>query len=421
MSNRQQMKATAEIISIGDELLIGQVVNTNASWMGELLFANGIALSRVVTIGDSESELHQALDNALKRVQFVFLTGGLGPTSDDITKPALCSFFKVPLVFNDEAYGYVETLFARRGIAVTARNREQAMVPANAAIIQNANGTAPGMWFEKDDAVIVSMPGVPFEMKHMFEKQVLPRVKALSQSDYHLFKTVMTTGTGESMIADRIAGWESALPAHLKLAYLPQPGIVRLRLGGHLHDKTLLEKQLSEEVEKMCSLIPEYVYGFDEQIPEEVVGSLLAQKGLKVGTAESCTGGYLADLFTSIPGSSRYFKGSVVAYDNQVKTETLRVNAGTILLHGAVSEVVAIEMAKGLRDLLQLDYALSTTGIAGPDGGTAEKPVGTVWIGLAGPEGVKAFHFLLGDQRDRNIRRASLAAINLLRLELIGS
>lgn len=414
----QRIPGTAEIISIGDELLIGQVVNTNASWMGEQLFANGIELNRVTTIGDSEAELHQALDNALQRVQFVFLTGGLGPTSDDITKPALCRYFGTSLVFNKEAYGFVETLFAQRGLAVTPRNREQAMLPANARVIRNNHGTASGMWFEKDGAVIVSMPGVPFEMKPMFSDLILPEVKALSQSDFFLFKTVMTTGAGESMIADRIQDWESALPPHFRLAYLPQPGIVRLRLGAHHPDKAVLEKELALQVEALCHLIPEYVYGFDEAMPEEVVGQMLAENGLTVATAESCTGGYLAHLLTSVAGSSRYFRGSVVAYDNLVKTTLLNVDANILRQHGAVSEAVAIEMARGIKQLMNVDYALSTTGIAGPDGGTVEKPVGTVWVGIAGPDGSKAICFQLGDQRDRNIRRAAIAALNILRMSM---
>lgn len=420
MNLTSRESGAAEIISIGDELLIGQVINSNASWMGEQLFANGIALRRVTTIGDSESELHQALDSALQRVQFVFLTGGLGPTSDDITKPALCSFFDTSLVFNPEAYTFVEALFARRGMQVTERNRGQAMVPANCQVIQNMNGTAPGMWFEKDDAVIVSMPGVPFEMKPMFEHLIIPRIQAQYQTAYYRFKTVMTTGVGESMLADRIQKWEAALPSNLKLAYLPQPGIVRLRVGGSASNLEALQQQLTSEVAALCQLIPEYVYGFDNEMPEQVIGKLLTTKELTIATAESCTGGYLAHLLTSVPGSSAYFKGSVVAYANEVKTALLGVKPDSLEKYGAVSEEVAIEMASGLKNRLGVDYALSTTGIAGPDGGTPEKPVGTVWIGLAGPKGVKAQKFQLGEQRDRNIRRAALAALNLLRMELIN-
>lgn len=417
MTQRQQ--GAAEIISIGDELLIGQVINSNASWMGEQLFLHGIALQRITTIGDDAGHLHDAISDALQRVQFVFLTGGLGPTSDDITKPALCDFFGVPMVFNQEAYEQVEALFARRGMVVTERNRQQAMLPANCLPVPNHNGTAPGMWFELDGAVIVAMPGVPFEMKPMFSEQVIPLIKQKFSTTHYLFKTVMTHGVGESMLADRIKEWENTLPKHFKLAYLPQPGIVRLRLGGQHDEEDVLRKELSEQIEKLCNLIPEYIYGFDNQTLEEVIGQLLKKSGRTLATAESCTGGYIAHLITSIAGSSAYFKGSVVAYANEVKVNQLGVSATSIEKHGAVSEAVAIEMALGLRERMQVSLALSTTGIAGPDGGTPDKPVGTVWIALATSKGCEAVRFQLGEHRDRNIRRAALAALGMIRKALV--
>lgn len=414
----KRKQGTAEIISIGDELLIGQVINTNASWMGEQLFLNGIDLQQVTTIGDQPEHLHQAIRSALERVQFIFLTGGLGPTSDDLTKPALCSFFDVPLVFHPDAYDQVQALFARRGMAVTERNKQQAMLPVNCKAVANHNGTAPGMWFDVEDAVIVSMPGVPFEMRPMFAEQVIPELKKRFATSHYLFKTVMTTGVGESMLADRIQHWETALPSHFKIAYLPQPGIVRLRVGAQGDDAIVLQNELNEQVQTMCALIPEYVYGFDNQLLEQVVGTQLSVNGWSVATAESCTGGYLAHLLTSVVGSSAYFKGSVVAYANEIKVKMLQVQEASLQQYGAVSEAVAKEMAMGLRHQFDTDFAVSTTGIAGPDGGSAEKPVGTVWIALATRTGCQAQRFQLGEHRDRNIRRATLAALNLLRIEM---
>jgi len=412
-------KGSAEIISIGDELLIGQVINSNASWMGEQLFLNGISLDRVTTIGDDEQKLHSAIDSALERVQFIFLTGGLGPTLDDITKPSLSRFFNVPLVFHQDAYDQVEALFARRGMQVSERNKQQAMLPANCTAVANNNGTAPGMWFETGEAIIVSMPGVPFEMKPMFSEQIIPLIKQKFTTSHYKFKTVMTTGVGESMLADRINQWEMALPGNFKLAYLPQPGIVRLRVGGQSDDVESLIRILNEQVTSLCSLIPEYVYGFDNQSLEEVVAKMLTEKGLTIATAESCTGGYISHLLTSIPGSSAYFKGSVVAYSNDIKTELLNVKKETLEQKGAVSEEVAKEMAEGLLRRFDTDFAISTTGIAGPDGGTTEKPVGTVWIGIATKTSCYAQRFQLGEQRDRNIRRSALTALNMLRLCLL--
>lgn len=414
----KRKQGTAEIISIGDELLIGQVINTNASWMGEQLFLNGIDLQQVTTIGDDTEQLHRAIQNALERVQFIFLTGGLGPTSDDLTKPALCSFFDVPLIFYQDAYEQVEALFARRGMSVTERNKQQAMLPANCTAVPNHNGTAPGMWFDVEDAVIVSMPGVPFEMRPMFAEQVIPELKKRFATSHYLFKTVMTTGVGESTLADQIQQWEAALPAHFKIAYLPQPGILRLRVGAHGDDAVVLQNQLNEQVKALCDLIPEWIYGFDNQLLEEVVGAQLSVNGWSVATAESCTGGYLAHLLTSIAGSSAYFKGSVVAYANEIKEKMLHVKRASLEQYGAVSETVAQEMAIGLRQQFDTDFALSTTGIAGPDGGSTEKPVGTVWIALATRTGCQAQRFQLGEHRDRNIRRASLAALNMLRVEM---
>lgn len=412
-------KNKAEIISIGDELLIGQVVNSNASWMGEQLFLNGFTLQWVTTIGDNEEDIHNAIQIAVQRAQFVFLTGGLGPTADDLTKPALANFFHVDLKFNPDAFHQIEELFALRGFSVTERNRLQAMLPSNCKPIKNRNGTAAGMWFEHNGSIIVSMPGVPFEMKPMFSEQILPALKQTYPSLTYRFKTIMTSGAGESFLADIIQQWEESLPSHFKLAYLPQPGIVRLRLGGYGTEPAQVEKELEKLSVELKDLLELYVYGHDNQMLEEVVGNLLRQNELTIATAESCTGGYISHLITSVPGSSAYFKGGVVAYANEVKEDVLNVSASILKLHGAVSREVAESMAVGARELMKSDYALAVTGIAGPDGGTKEKPVGTTWISVAWEGGIYSQKFQLGEERGRNIRRAALAALNMLRLELI--
>lgn len=409
----------AEIISIGDELLIGQVVNTNASWMAEQLSDSGIYLQRIVTIADEPKALSDALSDAISRTQFVLLTGGLGPTADDVTKPALCSFFDTRLVFHEPTLKHVEALFKRRNFPLTDRNRQQAWLPEACTPLTNSVGTAPGMWFEKEGSVIVSLPGVPFEMKTLMEEEVLPRIKALFSEMHYLRKTIMTSGVGESFLADQIKDWENALPNFLKLAYLPQPGIVRLRLSGRHADLEFLQKSLKTETEKLHKLIPHLIYGYDDEPLEQVIGRLLIEKNASLSTAESCTGGYIAHLITSIAGSSAYFKGSIVAYYNQVKENQLEVSATSLEKHGAVSQEVVEQMALGIRTKMNTTYSLATSGIAGPDGGTAEKPVGTIWIALAGPDFVKSKLFHFGEHRGRNIRRSALTALEILRQELI--
>lgn len=412
-------KGICEIITIGDELLIGQVVNTNASWMGEQLSLNGLQLQRVTSIGDNNQQIIDSLKESVERAEFVFITGGLGPTADDITKPALCEFFNTKLVYNEEAFQQVKALFQRRGMKVSERNKEQALLPEACQPVQNENGTAPGMWFEKDKTVVVSLPGVPYEMKAMFENQVIPKVLMMVNRGHILHKTIMTNGIGESYLADLIKDWEHALPKNFKLAYLPQPGMVRLRLSGNGRDNIELEQTMSTLVNKLIPLISEYVFGFDKDSLEEVVGNLLKEFNKTIGTAESCTGGYLAHLITSKAGSSAYFKGSVIAYANEIKMSELSVSGTDINHFGAVSKEVVEAMALGLRKKFDVDYALATSGIAGPDGGTPEKPVGTVWIALATDTKVISEKFQFGEHRGRNIHRSALAALNMLRIELL--
>lgn len=413
-------KGTAEIITIGDELLIGQVVNTNASWMAEQLNLAGISLNRIIAIPDDTAALHQSLDDAIPRSEFILLTGGLGPTADDLTKPALCSYFGTEPVFNPDAYSQIEKLFHSRGLSMSERNRKQAYLPANCKPVRNSQGTAPGMWFSHKGSQIISMPGVPFEMKTMLSREILPQLLKTSEKRIILHKTIMTTGMGESWLADRIKSWEEELPEHIHLAYLPQPGIVRLRLSGLGTDRKELEQQIQNQIDKLLSLIPDLVYGFDDAGMEDVVFNMLKATRQSLSTAESCTGGYIAHLITSIPGSSAIFNGAVVAYDNSVKSGLLKVDPALLKHHGAVSRPVVEAMAANARQCMKTDFALATSGIAGPDGGTRDKPVGTVWIALADENGVEAERLQLGDHRERNIRRASLAALNMLRIKLLN-
>ena len=415
---------TVEIINIGDELLIGQVVNTNASWMAEQLSMGGFSVARVTVISDSRGDILQALSEAGGRARIVLISGGIGPTKDDITKHTLCEFFSTRLAFNQEAYDDVEALFARRGFAMTELNRQQAELPENCTGVPNRLGTARGMWFEKkqpggETTIYVSMPGVPFEMKEMMSLYVIPWLKKKFDTPFILHRTVLTQGVGESFLAEQIAAWEDSLPAYIRLAYLPQPGIVRLRLSatGTDQDKLLLE--VEEEVAKLKEIIPGFIFGYDDETLEGITGRMLVEKKATLAVAESCTGGYIAHLVTSVPGSSAYFKGSVVAYSNDIKEKILGVDPALIRQFGAVSAEVVTAMAMGLKERFQADYVIATSGIAGPDGGTPEKPVGTTWIAIAALGEVVASCYLFGDSRERNIRRAALQALNLLRKKML--
>lgn len=408
----------AEIITIGDELLIGQVVDTNSAWLGEQLNLAGVSVHQITSISDNSEHILNALSEASRRADLILITGGLGPTKDDITKEALCSFFDTGLAFNQQAYENVERLFRHRGVKVTELNRRQADVPEACTPLPNPEGTAPGMWFEKNKVYFVSMPGVPFEMKTMFTNQVLPRLAKYTDANFIVHKTILTQGVGESFLAKTIEDWENSLPENIKLAYLPQPGMVRLRLTGVGNEKSTLEMQLDELDKSLRKLIPDLIFGYGTETMEEVIGKYLSFTQKTISTAESCTGGYIAHLITGVPGSSAYFKGSVVAYSNQVKMNNLDVEKETLDKFGAVSEQVVIQMAEGVRKRLDTDYSLAVSGIAGPDGGTDEKPVGTTWIALASPEKTIAKKFLFGEHRGRNIRKAALEALNMLRLEL---
>jgi len=407
----------AEIITIGDELLIGQVIDTNSAWMAEQLNLVGIKVHQITSISDDQQHILTTLQEASRRAGLILVTGGLGPTKDDITKQTLCNYFDTSLVFSEDAYRNVEKLFSARGVAVTELNRLQAMVPANCTVIPNRNGTAPCMWFEKEGCIYVSMPGVPFEMKAILEEEIIPRLmNKLNQVILH--RTILTEGVGESFLAAQIEAWENSLPPFIKLAYLPQPGMVRLRLTACGTDRAILQEAIKKAEADLYPYAGKYIFGFDNDTMESVVGDLLRSKAMTLATAESCTGGNIAQLITSIAGSSDYFKGSVVAYANEIKEQLLGVPHETLIAHGAVSEQTVLLMAGGARKRFGTDYAIAVSGIAGPGGGTAEKPVGTTWIAIATPTETVARKFLFGDHRGRNIRKASLAALNMLRAKL---
>jgi len=408
----------AEIITIGDELLIGQVIDTNSAWMAEQLNIIGIKVHQITSISDNQQHILTTLHEASERVQLILITGGLGPTKDDITKQTLCKYFDTSLVFNETAYANVEKLFSSRGYAVSEINRLQAMVPANCQVIANPNGTAPCMWFERNNCIYVSMPGVPFEMKAIMEEEIIPRLlNKLNRVIIH--RTILTEGVGESHLASIIETWEESLPPSIKLAYLPQPGMVRLRLTAYGTDRPELQEAVNKAEKELYQYAGNFIFGFDNDTMESVVGQLLRNKGMTLSTAESCTGGNIAQMITSVAGSSDYFKGSIVAYSNEIKEHFLGVSQLVLIENGAVSEQTVLAMAEGIQNRFATDYAIAVSGIAGPGGGTEEKPVGTTWIAVATPAGTFARKFMFGEHRGRNIRKASVAALNMLRGKLI--
>ena len=411
--------ARAEIITIGDEILFGQIVDTNTQWIGSQLTDIGIRPVRKTSVGDNRQDILDAFTQASQRANVVIVTGGLGPTRDDITKHTFCEYFGTKLEINQDALALVTEFFAKRGRVMTELNIQQAALPKNCTYIPNLWGTAPGMWFEKDGVIYVSLPGVPYEMKSLMEFEILPRLKARFSTHIIQHKSIRTIGIGESFLAEKISTWEDALPAHIKLAYLPQFGQVRLRLTGTGTDQEVLEKELAEQVSLVLPLIEEHVFGFDSDDLETVIGTLLMNNHATIATAESCTGGYVANQITSIPGASRYYEGSVVSYSNEVKVNVLGVSRETLEAYGAVSEQTAREMAEGARRVLNTTFAISTTGIAGPDGGTAEKPVGTVWIACATPEETFTQLLTLRNNRKINIELTCSYALNLLRKTIL--
>lgn len=407
-----------EIITIGDELLIGQVVDTNSAWMGQQLNLAGFKVKQITSISDDETHILTALAEAAKRADIILITGGLGPTKDDVTKKTLCKYFNSGLIFNMEAFADVERFFKSRGREVMPIDKIQAEVPENCKVLSNKNGTAPGMWFEHEGKIYVSMPGVPYEMKGIMTDYTIPMLKQKFNTPHIFHKTILTQGIGETVLAEMIAAVEDNLPSHIKLAYLPSVASVRLRLTGMSFD-TDLQAQVETEVDKIMQHIQKYVYGFDEDTLAGVVGKLLQEKNQTLALAESCTGGYISQLITAIPGCSSYYKGSMVAYSYEIKEEFLDVSKTTLATKGAVSEEVVLQMATNAKAKFNTDYALAVSGIAGPDGGTADKPVGTVWIAMATPKGCTAKRFQFGPNRSRNIEATALTALNILQKELV--
>ena len=408
-----------EIITIGDELLIGQVVDTNSAWMAKILNDNGFQVVRKTSIGDDAGDIKDAIKDACNRTPIVLVTGGLGPTKDDITLKTLCEYFDTSLYFSQEVYAHIEKMFQRRGFTMNELTRNQAFVPEKATVIFNDTGTAPCTWFECDDTVLVSMPGVPFEMKWLMENEVLPRLKKKYHRDVYIkHRTISVSGIPEAALAIKLTDFENNLPPFVKLAYLPQSGIIRLRLSAYCESEKIAEETISSLHQQLKEILQIYLIADLDKNIEVSIGEKLRAKGLTVGTAESCTGGAIAALLTSVPGSSDYFRGSIIAYSNEVKHRLLGVSNNDLALYGAVSKQVVEQMAQGVLQALGCDYSIATSGIAGPSGGTMEKPVGTVWIAVASKDAVisRKFHFTA--IREQNIQRAvNSALIMLLNLE----
>lgn len=420
----------ASIITIGDELLIGQTIDTNSAFIAQELNRIGVWVRRRIAVGDVYDDIWQALDEEKKNSQIIIITGGLGPTADDITKPLLCKYFGGKLIVNEDVLKHVHYLFEkvyRRPGPMLESNLRQAEVPDVCTVLYNSRGTAPGMWFSSQPAegsgktIFISLPGVPHEMKGLMTDEVIPRLLKEFTMPAILHRTAFTSGQGESMLAESIRDFEAALPSYIKLAYLPGFGMVRLRLTATGSNKEELEKELDQQFDQLKIRVKDFLVTDRDDPMEVVIGNILKQKAKTMGTAESCTGGYIAHLITSIPGSSVYYKGSVVSYANEVKETILDVSKQTLQSHGAVSEETVIEMVKGAISRLNVDFAVATSGIMGPDGGTDKRPVGTVWIaaGSKNKTVTKQFHFRF--DRERNIRQTGLVALDFLRKFILAT
>ena len=411
----------AEIITIGDEILIGQIVDTNSAWMAQKLNAIGIRVKQISSVSDDKQHILKALTEAHQRADVILITGGLGPTKDDITKKTLAEYFGVGLVENKEVLQNVENIFRRlRGPSAELLdvNKQQALVPENCEVILNANGTAPGMWFNQDSKIYMSMPGVPHEMMYMMEDSVIPKLKASFNLPFIVHKTILTAGEGESYLAEKIADIEDSLPSNIKLAYLPKLGQVRLRLSAYGDDETLLKNEVETFARKIVERVGRSVVAEEDISLEKAILNYMTEKELTLSTAESCTGGYIAHLITQHAGSSKVFFGGAVSYSYELKESILGVKNETLWQYGAVSRETVTEMVEGALLNFKSDYAIAVTGIAGPDGGTGEKPVGTVWIGVANTQKTITKKFLFGNKRQQNIERTAIAALNMLYLLL---
>ncbi len=411
----------ATIITVGDEILIGQIIDTNSAWIGEKLNLLGISIRKIISVGDDREDIKAALKDGFENSEIVLMTGGLGPTKDDITKQCIADFLHVDLEFSEPTWDRIRRFFERLERKTTEAHRQQCYMPKSAELLENKMGTAPGMWFEKNGVILISMPGVPYEMKYLMENEILPRLQKRFNAFSILHRTILTVGQGESRIAEMIRDFEDNLPAFVKLAYLPNLGRVRLRLSAQGNDKHELESVLLEKGNELKALLPEYVYGEEKDQLEEIVGKMLLERNLQLATAESCTGGYIAHQITSVPGSSAYFQGSVVSYANAVKQDMLGVKETTLIEHGAVSEATVKEMVQGVLKVIPADIGIAVSGIAGPGGGTPEKPVGTVWMAVGNKDKIETQKWQLGKDRLLNIKYTGTQALNMLRKFLLAN
>lgn len=409
-----------DIISIGDELLIGHTLNTNAHWIAQQLNAIGFEIRQQTSISDKKEHILRTLNEALKHSEVVLITGGLGPTNDDLTMLVLNEYFEGTVVSNKDVLQDIKKLVLDRGLEMNENNEKQALVPDNCKVIRNMNGTAPGLWFEKEGKIVVAMPGVPHEMEAMITNTVIPQLKKQYDLPEIVHQLIYTQGLSESKLAEILEDWETQLPSEIKLAYLPSPGIVKLRLTSVGDNRKEVQQRIDVEVAKLNLLIPKNIYSANGESLQEVVATLLKKKKATLSTAESCTGGYIAHLITSISGSSDYYLGSVVSYANEVKVNELEVDESLINQYGVVSKEVVEKMAESIRTKFKTDYGIATSGIAGPTGGNDDKPVGTVWIAVASDNGVIAKKYLFGNNRTINIERSAVAALGMLRKVLLG-
>lgn len=403
----------AKIVTIGDELLIGQVVDTNSAWLGEMLEKINIKVTEIRSIQDRGDTIISVLTEMIGNTDVVILTGGLGPTKDDVTKKALADFFGVGLVFHEESFSNLKRLLSKYNVDVKESHKSQAFVPANCQVLANKMGTAQGMWMEKDGTIVISTPGVPYEMKYIMETSGLEKLSLKNNSGKIFHKTVMTVGWGETRIEEEISDIIASLPNHVQVAYLPGLGNVRIRISSFSSESS--EDDAAKYGQIIAERLGALVYGFDDIKLQDAVGEMLVAKKMKLGLAESCTGGYLSHLITSVPGSSRYFEGSIVAYSYDIKTRELNVQKSTLEEHGAVSEETVQEMVKGALKKFQVDVAIAISGIAGPGGGTPEKPVGTIWIACATRDLITTRKLQLSKNRTTNIKYTAIASLNMLR------
>lgn len=409
----------ALILTVGDELLIGQTVDTNSAWMGRELSLAGIRVIRRISVGDTHGDIVEALETSFRAADVILMTGGLGPTKDDITKKAIADFLGVDLEFHQETYDRILRIFTHLGRPTTEAHRMQALMPQRATLLRNRLGTAPGMWFREKGRILISMPGVPYEMQAIMTDEVLPRLRQEPGVVPIFHKTLLTAGLGESDIATRLEAFEEALPGHISLAYLPAPGQVRLRLSAHGGDAAIREPEIARQAEAARLILGRHIFGEGEDTLEACLGRMLRERGLTVSTAESCTGGYLAHRLTIVPGSSDYYIGSVLAYSNEIKATQLGVPIDLLEREGAVSEPVVGAMLAGLLERMGADVGMSLSGVAGPGGGTEEKPVGTVWLAVGDRHDIRTYRFQLGKDRKRNIEISAVYAMDRLRLWLL--